>query len=67
MFQQEYEAKFVMISDPFFDYQTQILPNIADDWKQGHCLTTPCSLGIDWGVHKKSGNSISDNNLESVR
>ena len=58
MFQQEYEAKFVMISDPFFDYQTQILPNIVDNWKQGHCLTTPCSLGIDWGGTQKSETAL---------
>lgn len=54
MFQQEYEAKFMTISNPYFDYAKHIYANRIDNWKQTHELGTACSLGIDWGGTQKS-------------
>lgn len=58
LFQQEYEAKFLTISDPFFDYQEHILPNINNEWKEPYQIEVPCSLGIDWGGTQKSETAL---------
>lgn len=58
LFQQEYEAKFMTISDPFFDFAEHIQPNIIDDWKEAYQLDVPCSLGIDWGGTQKSETAL---------
>lgn len=58
MFQQEYEAKFMTISNPYFDYDKHIYKNITDKWKQSYELNTPCSLGIDWGGTSKSETAL---------
>lgn len=58
LFQQEYEAKFLTISDPFFDFEQHIKPCINNEWKEPYCLDTPCSLGIDWGGTQKSETAL---------
>ncbi len=58
MFQQEYEAKFMTISEPFFNYDKHIYKNIIDNWKQTNERNIPCSLGIDWGGTQKSETAL---------
>lgn len=53
MFQQEYEAKFLTVSRPFFDPDL-IHKNTIEQWSESYCLNTPCSLGIDWGGTESS-------------
>jgi hypothetical protein len=47
MFEQEYEAKFKTIEDPFFDYESVIKAQ-DNNWNKKYS-NLPCSLGIDWG------------------
>lgn len=56
LFQQEYEAKFITISDPYFDLEEHINKNITKDfnWRQAYERIQPCSIGIDWGGSMKS-------------
>jgi len=58
MFQQEYEAKFMIISEPFFDYEKHIYKNKIDNWKQTQERNVACSLGIDWGGTQKSETAL---------
>ena len=58
LFQQEYEAKFVTISEPYFDSDKHIRSCIIDNWKQAGELGTACSLGIDWGGSAKSETAL---------
>lgn len=47
LFMQEYEAKFITISNPFFHPELAtkcMVPN----WRKNRS-TLPCSLGLDWG------------------
>lgn len=57
IFMQEYEAKFITISNPFFNY-SQVVPCVYDNIKQTHESGAACSLGIDWGGSQKSETAL---------
>lgn len=57
LYQQEYEAKFMTISDPFFPIGA-INKHKVDVWAKNYETHTPCSVGIDWGGTQKSETAI---------